>query len=79
VQGVRSGVNATGRGIERATRPVRETKTFKEISEAIDDGSSSRYGGWVEKEERRKKREAQLLREAQSGKRPVEEMVENPE
>merc|ERR1711939_796479 len=40
VQGLRSGVNATGRGIERATRPVRETKTFKEISEAIDDGSS---------------------------------------
>jgi len=79
VQGLRSGVNATGRGIERATRPVRETKTFKEISEAIDDGSSSRYGGWVEKEERRKKREAQLLREAQSGKKPVEEMVENPD
>ncbi|KIW09864.1 hypothetical protein PV08_11965 [Exophiala spinifera] len=78
VQGVRSGVNATGRGIEKATRPIRETKAFKDISEAIDDGSSSRYGGWVEKEERRKKREALLLKEAQSGKRPVEEMVEDP-
>jgi import inner membrane translocase subunit TIM44 len=79
VQGIRSGVNATGRGIEKATRPVRETKTFKDISEAIDDGSSSRYGGWVEKEERRKKREAQLLKEQQSGKRSTEPLVEDPE
>lgn len=78
VQGVRQGVNATGRGIEKATRPVRETKAFKDISEAVDDGSSSRYGGWVEKEERRKRREAQRLREEQSGKGPVEPMVEDP-
>ncbi|KIV79473.1 hypothetical protein PV11_07035 [Exophiala sideris] len=76
VQGIRKGVNATGRGIEQATRPVRETKAFKDLSEAIDDGSSSRYGGWVEKEERRKKREAQLLREA--GGKPMEPMVEDP-
>lgn len=79
VQGIRSGVNATGRGIEKATRPVRETKTFKDISEAIDDGSSSRYGGWTEKEERRKRREAQKLKEQQSGHRSAEPMVEDPE
>lgn len=78
VQGIRQGVNATGRGIEKATRPVRETKAFKDISEAVDDGSSSRYGGYIEKEERRKRREAQLLKERQSGKRPAEPMVEDP-
>lgn len=78
VQGIRQGVNATGRGIERATRPVRETKAFKDISEAVDDGSSSRYGGWIEKEERRKRREARELKEAQSGKKLPEDMVEDP-
>ncbi|RVX71618.1 hypothetical protein B0A52_03802 [Exophiala mesophila] len=78
VQGVRAGVNATGRGIERATRPVRETKAFKDISEAVDDGSSSRYGGWTEKEERRLRREARELKELQSGKRAAEPMVEDP-
>jgi import inner membrane translocase subunit TIM44 len=78
VQGVRQGVNATGRGIEKATRPVRETKAFQNIKEAVDDGSSSRYGGWIEKEERRRRREARELKEAQSGKRPVEKMEEDP-
>lgn len=57
VQGIRKGVNATGRGIEQATRPIRESETFKTVSEAIDDGNSSRYGGWIEKEERRRRRE----------------------
>jgi mitochondrial import inner membrane translocase subunit TIM44 len=78
VQGIRGGVNATGRGIEKATRPVRETKTFQSIKEAVDDGSSSRYGGWVEKEERRKKKELRELREVQSGRRPAEKMEEDP-
>lgn len=79
VQGIRGGVNATGRGIEKATRPVRETKAFKDVSEAIDDGSSSRYGGWTEKEERRRRREARELKERESGKLPSEPMVEDPE
>lgn len=78
VQGIREGVNATGRGIEKATRPVRETKAFKDVSEAIDDGSSSRYGGWTEKEERRKRREARELKERASGKFPSEPMAEDP-
>jgi mitochondrial import inner membrane translocase subunit TIM44 len=78
VQGIRGGVNATGRGIEKATRPVRETKTFQSIKEAVDDGSSSRYGGWVEKEERRKKKELSDLKEVQTGKRPPENMEEDP-
>ena len=68
LQGIRKGVNATGRGIEQATRPVRETETFKSVSEAIDDGSSTRYGGWMEKEERRR------LRAARDAKDPMRKM-----
>jgi import inner membrane translocase subunit TIM44 len=50
VKGVRKGVSATGEGLEKVTRPVRETEAYKSVKDAIDDGSSSRYGGWVEKE-----------------------------
>lgn len=80
VKGVRSGVNATGRGIDAATKPVRETNIYKSVKDVIDDGSSSRYGGWVEKEERRKKRELRDLKESggSSGKR-VEKMEEDPD
>jgi len=80
VKGVRAGVNATGRGIEKVTRPVRETEAFKNVKEVIDDGSSSRYGGWVEKEERRKKREAKEAAELAKtgGRRSAEPMVEDP-
>lgn len=79
VKGVRSGVNATGRGIDAATKPVRETKIYKSVKDVIDDGSSSRYGGWVEKEERRKKRELRDLQESEGlpGKR-AEKMEEDP-
>jgi import inner membrane translocase subunit TIM44 len=76
VQGVRKGVNAAGRGVEKATRPVRESETFKTIKDAVDDGSSSRYGGWIEKEERRRKREVRDLKEG--GRRPIEKMEEDP-
>lgn len=80
VKGVRSGVNATGRGIDAATKPVRETKMYQSVKDVIDDGSSSKYGGWVEKAERRKKRELRELEESQgpSGKR-AEKMEEDPE
>ncbi|KAL8871550.1 MAG: hypothetical protein Q9174_002642 [Haloplaca sp. 1 TL-2023] len=85
MKGVRSGVNATGRGFEKATRPVRETEVYKTavggVKDVIDDGSSSRYGGWVEKEERRKQKELRDLKEAtQSGPlgRRAEKMEEDP-
>ncbi len=78
VQGVRKGVNATGRGIEKASRPIRETKAFKDISEAVDDGSSSRYGGWIEKEERRKREEARRLKQAEDPSKKLEDLVEDP-
>ena len=81
VKGVRKTVNAAGRGIEKATRPVRETEAYKSVKEIIDDGSSSRYGGWVEKEERRKKRELRELNELQraGGKHPTGPIEEDPE
>ncbi|KAL8829079.1 MAG: hypothetical protein Q9191_002225 [Dirinaria sp. TL-2023a] len=87
VKGVRSGVNATGRGIEKVTRPVRETKAYKSavggVRDVIDDGSSSRYGGWVEKEERRKQRELREIEEASKtakapGAKPAEKVEEDP-
>ena len=88
VKGVRTGVNATASGLEKATRPVRETKVYKTavggVKDVIDDGSSSRYGGWVEKEERRKQRELRELNEAaaaargEPGTQPAEKMEEDP-
>ena len=87
VKGVRTGVNATGRGLEKATRPVRETKVYKTtvggVKDVIDDGSSSRYGGWVEKEERRKQRELREAHEAVKssatpGAKEPEKMEEDP-
>ncbi|KAJ5047188.1 uncharacterized protein L3040_003030 [Drepanopeziza brunnea f. sp. 'multigermtubi'] len=82
VKGVRTTVNATATVIEKGTRPIRETEAYKNVKNVIDDGSSSRYGGWVEKEERRKKRE---LREAEEAARlgmhgrRVEVAQEDPE
>ena len=84
VKGVRAGVNATSKGIEKATRPVRETKVYQKavggVKDVIDDGSSSRYGGWVEKEERRKQRELRELNESGLGgkSKGVEKMEEDP-
>lgn len=81
VKGVRKGVTATGTGIEKATRPVRETEAYKTamggVKDAIDDGSSSRYGGWIEKEERRKQRQLREEMASQSG-RKTEPIVEDP-
>jgi hypothetical protein len=78
VRGVRSGANAAGRGLDRVTKPVRETAAFKSVKEVIDDGSSSRYGGWVEKEERRKARELRQLNESKKHGRRIENMEEDP-
>lgn len=79
VKGIRKGVNATGEGLEKATRPVRETEAYKSVKDAIDDGSSSRYGGWIEKEERRRQRQLREEQELKSGKRTTEVPVEDPE
>lgn len=56
MKGVRKAANVTGDAVDKATKPIRETEAYRNVRNVIDDGSSSRYGGWVEKEERRKKR-----------------------
>lgn len=81
VKGVRSTANFTGTIIEKSTRPLRETEAYKNVKDVIDDGSSSRYGGWVEKEERRKAREKREAEEAAASGRPgrkVEVATEDP-
>ncbi|KAK4153378.1 mitochondrial import inner membrane translocase [Chaetomidium leptoderma] len=57
MKGVRKGANKTGEALDKATKPIRDTEAYKNVKEVIDDGSSSRYGGWVEKEERKRRRE----------------------
>ncbi|KAL9476283.1 hypothetical protein ACSS6W_006124 [Trichoderma asperelloides] len=57
MKGVRKAANVTGDALDKATKPIRDTEAYKNVKDVIDDGSSSRYGGWVEKEERRKRRE----------------------
>ena len=79
VKGVRAAARVTGTGLDYATRPVRQTKAFQAVKETIDDGSSSRYGGWVEKEERRKRRELRELNELQrTGGKLTGPMEEDP-
>jgi import inner membrane translocase subunit TIM44 len=79
VKGVRKVANVTGSGLEYVTRPVRKSKAFQAVKETVDDGASSRYGGWVEKEERRKRRELRELNELQkTGRKPSEPLEEDP-
>lgn len=80
VKGVRKVANVTGSGLEYVTRPVRQSKAFQAVKETVDDGSSSRYGGWIEKEERKKRRELRELNELErsGGKRPEGPMEEDP-
>ena len=74
MKGVRKGANVTGEALDKATKPIRETEAYKSVKETIDDGSSSRYGGWVEKEERRKRR---AVRDQKLGTKQ-EELQEDP-
>lgn len=77
MKGVRKGANVTGEALDKATKPIRDTEAYKNVKDAIDDGSSSRYGGWVEKEERKRRREArQKLEELNGGGSKV--MEEDP-
>ncbi|MDA4133871.1 MAG: hypothetical protein OK454_12225, partial [Thaumarchaeota archaeon] len=58
-----------------ATKPIRDTEAYKNVKNVIDDGSSSRYGGWVEKEERKRQRE---LREKTDELNPHQVFDEDP-
>nr|POE47444.1 mitochondrial import inner membrane translocase subunit tim44 [Quercus suber] len=75
VKGLRHGAAAVGSGVEKATRPVRETEAYRNVKDVIDDGSSQRYGGWTEREERKRRREE---RDAKMGFKPQEILEEDP-
>jgi mitochondrial import inner membrane translocase subunit TIM44 len=79
MKGVRKAANVTGDAVEKATRPIRETEAYKNVKDVIDDGSSSRYGGWMEKEERRKQRALRVQKARQDGDNPTEVYQEDPE
>ena len=78
VKGLREGVNAAGRGLDKATKPIRDTEAFKSVQNVVDDGSSSRYGGWIEKEERKKRRELREQEETVPGGKRAEKAEEDP-
>lgn len=78
VKGVRKAANATGDVIDKTTKPIRDTEAFKSVKSVIDDGSSSRYGGWVEKEERRKQRELREQLGGGAGVKNPEVLEEDP-
>lgn len=61
----RNAASATAKKLDQSFEPVRNTKIYKDVSEVIEDADSSRYGGFLTKEQRRQKRE----REIASGKR----------
>jgi mitochondrial import inner membrane translocase subunit TIM44 len=69
----------TGEALDKATKPLRETEAYKNVKDVIDDGSSSRYGGWVEKEERKRKRELRRRLEQLRDGKPHEVFSEDPE
>ncbi|KAH8885071.1 inner membrane translocase subunit tim44-like protein [Thozetella sp. PMI_491] len=68
MKGVRKGANITGDALDKATKPIRETEAYKNVKDVIDDGSSSRYGGWVDKEERKRRRERKEQEDLKNGK-----------
>lgn len=54
-----------------ATAPIRDTETYKAVAESVretidDVGSNMRYGGYLEKEDRRRRR-LDRLRKAGKG------------
>ncbi|KAJ4394521.1 protein translocase subunit [Gnomoniopsis smithogilvyi] len=75
MKGVRKAANVTGEALDKTTKPIRDTEAFKSVKSVIDDGSSSRYGGWVDKEERKRQRE---LREQMEGFKKHEVIEEDP-
>ncbi|KAK3299996.1 uncharacterized protein B0H64DRAFT_333217 [Chaetomium fimeti] len=72
MKGVRKGANKTGEALDKATKPIRDTEAYRNVKDVIDDGSSSRYGGWVDKEERKRRRE---LREQMDKKNGVDNTI----
>jgi len=79
VKAGRTVVKKTGEGVAQVTKPVRDTKVYKDVTsnikEVVDDGASSRYGGFLEREERKRQRELRELKSPQK----LEKLEEDPE
>jgi mitochondrial import inner membrane translocase subunit TIM44 len=74
---VSSTASTVAKGVSTATEPIRQNEIYKSVSgavgEAIDDGSSSRYGGYRDRAERR------ALRQKWEEQRKNRRVEENPE
>lgn len=68
-RGVRHTVATGAEAADKAFEPVRNTQVYKDVSNVIDDGSSTAYGGFLTKEQREalRRREAQRRRAAGTG------------
>lgn len=73
-KGVRTTVKVTTDAADKAFEPVRKTQVYKDVSEVIDDGSSTAYGGFLTKEQREILRKREIEKKLKSGwKGPVVE------
>ncbi|KAK6458673.1 inner membrane translocase component [Scheffersomyces xylosifermentans] len=73
-KGVRTTVRVSAEAADKAFEPVRQTQVYKDVSEVIDDGSSTAYGGFLTKEQRQKLRQKELEDKLRRGvKGPVKE------
>ncbi|KAG8908626.1 protein translocase subunit [Tulasnella sp. 403] len=71
MRGLAKASSAVASTIATTTAPVRNTAAYKVLAEtvmdALDDSISSKYGGYEEKEARRKRREQRLLKAGRGG------------
>lgn len=77
-------INKAGQVVYDASEPIRQTESYKmvaaSVSEALEDvGSNTRYGGFIEKEARRRRREARLAKLGKDGFAKRVRMAPNPE
>jgi mitochondrial import inner membrane translocase subunit TIM44 len=74
---VSSTASTVAKGVSTATEPIRQNEIYKSVSgavgEVIDDGSSSRYGGYRDRSERRR------LRQEWEAKQKHRRVEENPD
>lgn len=60
VKGINKTAGQIGSSIQSTTEPIRNTQAYKNLSssvkQVVDNGTASRYGGFLEKEERRARR-----------------------
>lgn len=66
-------IDRASAAVSSATEPIRSTETYKAVAgsvfEALDDAANNaRYGGFVDKETRRRRRESRENRMAALGK-----------